>query len=804
MRRIPARERVVTVEEVFELSLRAPDVVAMQTRQPNLEGTGEIPLRRLVKEALRMRPSRLIVGEVRQEECLDLLIALNRGLPGMCTLHANSAREALVKMCTLPLLAGENVSAAFVVPTVAASVDLVVHLGMDVPGARRVREIVGVTGRVEGDVIETAELFALAPRPARARRRLPAARRAVRGGRHRPRRGARPAAVRGGTDVGALLGLVAGLGLLLIWRSGPRAPQRLGRRAVVAARRRDLLRQAGIDGVGPAQLLAAQVLCAAARVRRWSSCSPAPSTVAVCFGVFGFVPARPCSCAGCAGAGRARCARCGRRRSTTSPPPSGPGCRCPRGLSALAVRGPAELRAPFARFAARYRATGRFGDCLDALKDDLADPVGDRVCETMRVAREVGGSDLGTVLRTLSELLRADARTRAELETRQGWVVNAARLAVAAPWAVLLLLGTQSQTLRAYDSPGGTLLLASAPCVCVVAYRIMLRIGRLPEERRVLRMSGAWLLGAGLGLAAAAGVLVAVRAAPPMRPVRLGRPHRALPRRHPAAVEAAGPPGVGLGAVRGRPPAVRARRSARPSASSTGRRRRGVGAPPARRARRVEHTSRSSGSSRCSGSPPALVLAALLSSSASACCAAVPTRCWSCSPRLGGLVGGVLGRDWWLATQLEQREQAMLSEFPVVADLLALSVVAGESPVDALERVCRLTGGELARDLGRALARARSGTPVTTALIELAEQTTLESFARFLHGLVVAIERGTPLADVLRAQAVDVREVGKRALLEAGGRKEISMMVPVVFLILPVTVLFALFPGLLTLTSLAR
>ncbi len=109
---IPARERLVTVEEVFELQVGLPDVVAMQTRQANLEGSGEITLRRLVKEALRMRPSRLIVGEVRQEECLDLLIALNSGLPGMCTLHANSAREALVKMCTLPLLAGENVSAA--------------------------------------------------------------------------------------------------------------------------------------------------------------------------------------------------------------------------------------------------------------------------------------------------------------------------------------------------------------------------------------------------------------------------------------------------------------------------------------------------------------------------------------------------------------------------------------------------------------------------------------------------------------------------------------------------------------------
>ena len=156
---IPARERVITCEEVFELRVPLPDVVSMQTRQANLEGAGEIPLRRLVKEALRMRPSRIVVGEVRQEECLDLLIALNSGLPGMCTLHANSAREALVKMCTLPLLAGENIGAHFVVPTVAASVDLVVHLGIDHTGVRRVTEIVGVPGRVENDVIETETLF---------------------------------------------------------------------------------------------------------------------------------------------------------------------------------------------------------------------------------------------------------------------------------------------------------------------------------------------------------------------------------------------------------------------------------------------------------------------------------------------------------------------------------------------------------------------------------------------------------------------------------------------------------------------
>src|SRR3954470_2906903 len=156
---IPARERVVTCEEVFELRLPLPDVVSMQTRQANLEGAGEVRLRRLVTEALRMRPERLIVGEVRAEECLDLLVALNSGLPGMCTIHANSAREAVTKLCTLPLLAGENVTHSFVVPTVTASVDVVVHTARDAPARRRVREIVAVPGRTEGDVVETADLF---------------------------------------------------------------------------------------------------------------------------------------------------------------------------------------------------------------------------------------------------------------------------------------------------------------------------------------------------------------------------------------------------------------------------------------------------------------------------------------------------------------------------------------------------------------------------------------------------------------------------------------------------------------------
>ncbi len=156
---VPGGDRIISAEEVFELRFSHPDWVAMQTRQAGLEGTGEVTLRELVRETLRMRPTRIIVGEVRSAECLDLLLALNSGLPGMATLHANSAREALVKLCTLPLLAGENISSRFVVPTVASSVDLVVHLGVDNGGVRRVNEIVAVPGRVENDIVETEAIF---------------------------------------------------------------------------------------------------------------------------------------------------------------------------------------------------------------------------------------------------------------------------------------------------------------------------------------------------------------------------------------------------------------------------------------------------------------------------------------------------------------------------------------------------------------------------------------------------------------------------------------------------------------------
>jgi tight adherence protein B len=283
--------------------------------------------------------------------------------------------------------------------------------------------------------------------------------------------------------VGALVGLLLGVGLLLIWRSGPRAPQRDA--STVRRRSSELLRQSGVKGVGAAQLFGAQVLCALIATGAVLLITSTVS-VALCFGAFAFfLPIVML--------------RRMRRRRLVALRELWPeavdnlasavraGMSLPEGLAALGERGPTELRPAFARFGTAYRASGRFSECIDALKDDLADPVGDRVCETMRVAREVGGSDLGTVLRTLSELLRSDARTRAELETRQGWIVNAARLAVAAPWLVLLLLGTQSETLTAYDSAGGTLLLAIGAAVCVVAYRIMLRLGRLPEDRRVLQ-----------------------------------------------------------------------------------------------------------------------------------------------------------------------------------------------------------------------------------------------------------------------------------------------------------------------------
>jgi tight adherence protein C len=176
---------------------------------------------------------------------------------------------------------------------------------------------------------------------------------------------------------------------------------------------------------------------------------------------------------------------------------------------------------------------------------------------------------------------------------------------------------------------------------------------------------------------------------------------------------------------------------------------------------------------------------------------------WRGSSSVGALVAIVLaagvgafaGRDWLLGHEAARREERMLAEFPTIADLLALSVAAGEGPVAALDRVARISTGELSAELRRTLADVRAGAGLSGALTGLAARTGLAPLARFVDGVVVAVERGTPLADVLKAQAQDVREASRRALMETAGRKEIGMMVPVVFLVLPVTVLFAVYPG---------
>jgi tight adherence protein B len=286
--------------------------------------------------------------------------------------------------------------------------------------------------------------------------------------------------------VGALLGLLFGLGCLLVWRSGARAPvSSPPGRAGLSQRTGDLLAQAGIEGVSPRQLLAASSALGLAVLVLVLGTSQVP-VIAVLFGSFAsLLPVVVVR--------RRRTQRSVELREVWPEAvdnlASGvrAGLSLPEALTQLGVRGPEQLRSPFRRFGEDYRATGRFGESLDALKAALADPVGDRVVEALRMAREVGGTDLGRLLRTLSTFLREDARTRAELETRQGWTVNAARLALCAPWVLLLLLSTQPDAVQAYDTAAGTVVLLVGGGVSLLAYRVMLRIARLPSERRVLR-----------------------------------------------------------------------------------------------------------------------------------------------------------------------------------------------------------------------------------------------------------------------------------------------------------------------------
>ena len=281
--------------------------------------------------------------------------------------------------------------------------------------------------------------------------------------------------------MGVVVGLGVGVGLLLVWSAftQPRTP-----RPTRPARLRVRLDRAGMTGVQVRTVLALSIcllVVVTLAVQLLSSTWP----VAVTFGLMAaYLPFAVV-------AGRVR-----RRQAELAEAwpdavdnlASGvrAGMSLAEAVSGLAVRGPEPLRPAFDSFARDYQTSGRFGDCLDRLKERLADPVGDRVVEGLRVAREVGGGDLGRLLRNHSGHLRDDARTRAELEARQSWAVNGARLAVAAPWLVLLFLCFQREVIARYASTAGVLVLALGAVCCVAAYRVMLRIGRLPTERRVM------------------------------------------------------------------------------------------------------------------------------------------------------------------------------------------------------------------------------------------------------------------------------------------------------------------------------
>jgi tight adherence protein B len=283
--------------------------------------------------------------------------------------------------------------------------------------------------------------------------------------------------------MGALVGLGVGIGLMLIWSAFflPRSPSGGGR---TAGRATDLLARAGLGQVSVPGFAILCLVCGTVSALALQVVSGTPP-VAVAFGLMGaYLPVAVVS-------GRAR----RRQRELAEVWPEAvdnltsavrAGMSLPDALAALGTRGPEPLRDAFDQFALDYQVTGRFGECLDRLKDRLADPVGDRVIEGLRIAREVGGGELGRLLRNLSTYLRDDARTRSELEARQSWTVNGARLAVASPWLVLLFMSFQSEVIRRYASPAGVVVLGVGAAACVVAYRLMMRIGRLPAERRIL------------------------------------------------------------------------------------------------------------------------------------------------------------------------------------------------------------------------------------------------------------------------------------------------------------------------------
>lgn len=283
--------------------------------------------------------------------------------------------------------------------------------------------------------------------------------------------------------MGTLIGLLLGLGIaLIVWtRIEPVRPPRRARRESSAAR---LIAAAGLVRMTPRRLV---TLCVALGA----------VTAVVALGVTG-VPAIGVIAGLMVSASpvvviRAKAERRLREHGELWPDAVDnlasairAGMSLPESLMQLGERGPENLRPPFARFARDYRASGRFDDSLDLLKDRLADPVGDRVIEGLRIAHDVGGGDVGRMLRSLSAFLRDDLRTRGELESRQSWTINGARLAVAAPWLVLMAMSLQRDVVGRFASADGAFVLGGGAILCVVAYRLMLRIGRLPAEQRIM------------------------------------------------------------------------------------------------------------------------------------------------------------------------------------------------------------------------------------------------------------------------------------------------------------------------------
>jgi tight adherence protein B len=279
------------------------------------------------------------------------------------------------------------------------------------------------------------------------------------------------------------VGLLLGIGLVLgvspiLWP----AIESDGGRATPAARAREVLAQAGLSRVGLGPVAAASIILgvgASALVLAFIpviAIGAAAGILALCLPAAVIV-------------WRARTTR----RATRVVWPDvvdqlvsavRSGLALPDSVVTLATSGPPLTRAAFAAFERDYRMTGAFADSLDRLKDRLADPVADRIIETLRMAREVGGNELTMVLRNLATYLRQDAAIRAEVEARQSWIVNAARLGVAAPWVVLVLLSTRAEAAQAYNSPAGTAVIGVGLAVSIVAYRLMVGLGRLPDERR--------------------------------------------------------------------------------------------------------------------------------------------------------------------------------------------------------------------------------------------------------------------------------------------------------------------------------